>query len=403
MSNIYSDANKGGAVITEITGRFARHLVPDARLVLITVSSGHEEFVDHRLAATLDNAEVVRIRPMLRTPGGFRTIVGILQGGAALLAPRIFAGSAEGYSEVAAATMVISKGGYLFGNRSGARSLMGLVATSFPLLFALRIGVPTVAYSTSVGPFSGRVHRWIVGNILRRLSVVAVRDIASERRAMNLGVPRERLICMPDCVFSWDQRHREFDESSDRSFRLAVVLRDVEPIREFLPVLESLMVQLAEGGVFTTFEGVVQSLGDRAITEHFVDRLRARGLNGVMAGTSELAPSELLGVYGRSAATITARLHGAILSILAGTPAVSLAVDPKKAEEVMAGVGLGDWVVPPTGKDSVGLYRWLVDAKQPDVRINLKLLVEEAAQRVDEAESAIESLLRPAVDGDNPA
>lgn len=393
ISNVYSDGNKGGAAITELTGAFARRLVPGARLVLITVpSSGTKESSNERHSDNSQNS-AVRIPPLLSTPGGFRTALGLLKGAITLLFPRILGGSHPGLSEVARARIVISKGGYLFGHRSGVRSILGLVSTSFPLLYAWRLAVPTVAYSTSVGPFSGRIHRLVTGLILRRLTAVLVRDSESEQRAIELGVTRSRLILMPDCVFGWRPQIDGFGAVGAHSSSLSIVLRDVQGVRDFLPTLQRVLVRSSEEGVFSRFQVVVQSDDDRLVTQSFVQRLQDLRLDAQMVDTALASPMQLLAIYGASAATISARLHGAIFSVLAGTPAIALSVDPGKAEGVLAEVGLRDWVLPPDPSRADDLFNLLVDARREPMAAQIRLLIEDAANRVGSCELQVQSLL----------
>lgn len=395
ISNVYGDANKGGAAITELTVAFARRLLPEARLVLITVpSNGMKQSPSDQHSNNSHNRSV-HIPPLLSTPGGLRTAVGLLKGAIALLIPQIFRGSHPGLSEVANARIVISKGGYLFGHRSGVRSILGLVSTSFPLLYAWRLRVPTVAYSTSVGPFSGFIHRWATGLILRRLTVVMVRDSDSEQRAIKLGVMPSRLVLMPDCVFSWRPAIESANASERPSASLAVVLREMKSLRDFLPALESVIVRSHKEGIFSTFQVVVQSHEDRPITNQFADRLHSLGLNAEVADPALDPPSALLKTYSGSAATISARLHGAIFSMLAGTPAIALSADPSKAEGVMTEVGLRDWVLPLDPDTADDLFNRVVEATHTDTTATVRKQVERAAQRVSSAEMQAKSLLEP--------
>lgn len=393
LSNVYADVNKGGAAITEVTGAFARRLVEGSRLVLVIVPTGLNDDDGHGVFAEWHTDDVARTGPMVETPGGIRTLLGLLRAVGTLLMPSLFQGNSDAYAEIGRSEVVISKGGYLFGHRP-TRSILGLLVTAYPLLYAWRIGVPTVVYSSSIGPFSSRLHRWAVGVILRRLSVVSVRDTASSRRSLELGVDPSRLVSMPDSVFSWKHGSSDASDLEDRDTRLSIVLRDSEAIREVLPDLEVLLEGLSEAGEFRQFVCVLQSVPDLAITKEFAQRLRARGLEATFVDTSAYHPAELVGVYARSAATISARLHGAIFSLLAGTPAMSISVDPDKAEEVMGVVGLSDWVIPPRADEIGGLDEWLRDARKPSKRAEIRSLVSTAGEQVKAAESEISRIYR---------
>ena len=396
VSNVYADANKGGAAITKVTTDFARRLVPGARIVLVTVPRSATPTEDYGQFTGVRPEELTRATPMINASGGVKTAFSLLRAAAAILAPRLLSRASSIYDEVASASAVISKGGYLFGHRS-TRGILGLLVTAYPLLFATRVGIPTVVYSSSIGPFSSRAHERVVGFFLRRVSAIAVRDAASKRRAIDLGVDRNRLVSMPDCVFSW--RPRPLSSSSQYSAtRLCIVIRDTPTMNVLSRSLEILLKELSDSGEFQEFECVVQSVPDRGATENFAARLRSTGLNATFVDTTGYAPAAMLDVYARSAATISARLHGAIFSLLSGTPALSISIDPGKAEEVMGAVGLSDWVVPAQPDELHQITQWLREAVTDDSRAKLQAAIEAASAEVEEAERRLMEIAAVAVE-----
>jgi len=398
LSNVYSDSNLGGAAITELTARFARRLVPNARLALITVPSGvASRSAGRGLEVSADPGSVLTVPPLLSTPGGIRTIIGIAAGLVRLLGPRVVRERGDGFPEVASAVAVVSKGGYLFGYRAGMKSLLGLLATSYPLLFAARSGVPTLAYSTSVGPFSNRLHRWIVGVVLRRLTAIGVRDVGSRRRTLELGVPSDRVVLMPDCVLSWEPpREKADDEERDRE-RLSIVVRDVPELRGLLSELLEVLHRCDDEGVYTSFQVVVQSLEDLSISTELTTQMQDLGLRAICVNPADSgldsSAEAALNTYRRSGATLSLRLHGAIFSMLAGAPPVVIAADPGKAEGVFAGLGLGDLVLAPSSGVADNIFARLVDAKRPGAVQRVQSAIAQAAREVDEAEARIEELI----------
>jgi polysaccharide pyruvyl transferase WcaK-like protein len=199
---------------------------------------------------------------------------------------------------------------------------------------------------------------------------------------------------MPDCVFSWRPETPSRNLPRTDSSILAIVLRDVQPLRDFLPGLEQAILRSSEKRLFSAFRVVVQSFEDRLITRQFVGRLQALGLNAALLDTSLEPPSALLTIYGESRATVSTRLHGAIFSTLANTPAIALSADPSKAEGVMSEVGLGDWVLPLDPARADELFYRLLEATQPSTPGKIRVLVELAAHRVESAELQVQSLLK---------
>jgi polysaccharide pyruvyl transferase WcaK-like protein len=220
-----------------------------------------------------------------------------------------------------------------------------------------------------------------------------VRDSESERQAIKLGVRRSSLILMPDCVFGWLPILDRSEIKQPSSSLLSIVLREAHDIRLFLPTLQNVLVRSERARTFNRFQLVIQADEDRLVTEQFAKSLSHEGLDAQIINTASASPAELVDVYRASAVTISARLHGAIFSLLAGTPAIAIAVDPGKSEGVMAEVGLRDWVLEPDPLASEHLFNRLVEATQDSTVENIRILIKAAVEKLRASESEVRSLL----------
>jgi colanic acid/amylovoran biosynthesis protein len=350
---VYADDNRGGAALTSVAVDTVRRAFPGSRVSLITLVADAELEQTHR-HTTREHPDVELLPAAIPVPsgplGGLRALLrsGLLLAGLDGRTPT------PGTIRVREADVVIGKGGQAFSVRS-LRGLLGFWLTLFPITLASRLGIPTVLYGVTIGPY----RRWqpsraLAGLVLRRVSLVMARDARSESEALRLGVPRERVVQVPDTVFALPAPPAEL-EAEVRArvgldgvrFGAVTIATPLEEDHELFDCLGHALERLLERGVVERIAVVLQTDGpttsDARASEAFVRRL---GSPRVMLVRDDLSHRELCALYGSAAFTLACRIHSAILSLIAGTPAFPVSRHTTvKADDIFATLGLQRFVV----------------------------------------------------------
>lgn len=339
VTNVFSDINRGGAAITAETVR-ASYLAADT-VVAITV----EDLPDQ-----MTHGHTIRAFPDLRLLGpALRVRKGLLGGLEAFLRSIVylaFPNSRYVPSSLRAlrsSSLVISKGGHVFVNRTG-RALLAQWCTTFPVLYALRQGVPVVTAPTSVGPFDNWWSRELNRYTLRRLACVVTRDPLSTRCALELGLPADRVAELPDIAFSMPAPTVSDVNQAAQSYGLGVGRFIAMTVR--LPTSGPERTLLKQALVFAANTAMEHPTVDKVAlvvqANDFTDTLEIADLLGESAVviSDNLAPDELVALYGGARLTVACRLHSAIFSAISGTPPLAVSLDGTKTEGVFASLGI---------------------------------------------------------------
>ena len=347
VGNLFGDINRGGAAITGETLRIAQST--GARVVGISVQDHPSERTHPHTMADFPDVTLVGsgLRVAAGPMAGLRRVIKSLYW---LTFPS--RATSASCREIVASDLVISKGGYVFVDRASMTALFSMWCTTFPLIFARRVGVPTMTFPTSAGPQkhlgSRLLARWLISN----MTVFFARDPISAQTARELVRQNGHVVEVPDIVLGMDPPPPEAVESM--CARLGIVNGAFATVTVRLPRTgprdEVLRAMAGSAQVLAKNDEVkhvvlIDQAEDRADTEALAAEL-ASVCDVVVVGEN-LSPSELIALYGGSRMTVACRLHSAIFSLVAGTPAVAVSVDPLKAEGVYQSLDLpSDWVVP---------------------------------------------------------
>ena len=341
VSNVFGDLNRGGAAITERTIAAAKVAFPDTPVAAITIDGALEPQRTHGFTAA-DHPDVEYLDPVIpHFTGRWRRI----RSGALLLRHLLIRPSPRWRSahRVANARVVISKGGFVWVDRT-PRGVLSFISTSMPIALAIRYRRPAVVFPTTIGPFNSRLARIANRAILTRARLVIARDHRSYREAIDLGVPPQRLLQMPDVAFGvYPSEEVPVDLVPQLAvsgpFGVVVVRRIGSP--DFLSRLSQLIRAVESASSVQQIFAVIQA-DDREPTEQVVASLD--GLN-VSVVDAPLSPSQLASLYGRAAFVVTCRLHAGILAFVGGTPAFVISSDGSKTEGILEDLHLSDLVV----------------------------------------------------------
>lgn len=213
-------------------------------------------------------------------------------------------------------------GGYL--RSVDVTSSVGTMLNHLPqVVFAGRAGVPSLYLPQSIGPLRGPVGQ-AVGRALRRIDAVCVRDRWSHAELAHLeNVHSVPDLAVLDVAERWDEM-----QVAETGGRLGIVARDVGHAAGYEDHLRSLSERLGDQAVWA-----VQTTGGPTKS----DAVHYQRL-GVTAGGNLVAMLE----ERELSAVVSVRLHGALMAIGAGVPAIHLAYD-RKGPTAYADLGLEDW------------------------------------------------------------
>ena len=397
VCNVFPDDNKGGCAITIQTIGWLKRVFPAQPVVIVPVEPTGQ-FARERFRFTLErHPDVQVLRSPIRTDGGARTTLSMLVRSLAMLL-RAEPGGGDFERTIAGAGMVVSKGGYVFVERDTLRNLLSLWFTAFPLIYAARVNVPTIALCTTVGPFRRAFSRGLCRWILSRVDAVVTRDPISTAEARALG--RADVVECPDIVLTFDRGAippRPFPaEATSSGTYGAVVLSPETPEQDaiFLERMTELSRRILDDGLVDRLVIPLQTLEDTAITTRFearIDDPRCAFLD------SDLSPEELMALYRNARFLIGRRLHGGLFAMLSGTPAVLFATDGVKADGVMGALGFADRVAPYPAFSVDEVYRLLVGILEREAveRREISARVEEAAEQAAETLRALGRRFQP--------
>ena len=316
VSNIFGDLNRGGAAITIATCRAAQRIG-----TVTTGTSIGAKGDDPRLthAFTLATFPELRLSPsgLLPESGPAPGIRALLRSAVCLALPNS-RWVPSGLRDVAGASLVISKGGFVFVERPSFGSMLGFWQTVFPLVYAHRLGIPTATSPTSVGPYRSWPSKLANGWVLRRISLVVTRDQYSYQWAKRIGVSDDSLCLLPDIAFSLPQptvfevqQARSRLSLGDETYACFVLRWDGATANS--DVILDAQVRAAEAllisGLVHRIVVARQVLNSASEPEEIF--MEALGAPCADTG-NDWSPDELRALYAGAAVVVTARLHAAI-------------------------------------------------------------------------------------------
>lgn len=254
---------------------------------------------------------------------------------------------------LAAADLVMPKGGgYLLTDGSARKSLF-LARSLLPLLLARRLGVHRALLGHSIGPVKGWPGRALLKTALRGAQIV-VRDDASLRVCRDLGLPADRAPDLALLTVPPAGKGRHHDASRGRITRIGVTARRVSAdghtqdrfVRAVAEAVALIAAEVADSGRVARVHLIPQVVGptpledDRPVLNELAGRL------GAVECVQEDQPADLaaaLGTYARLDFLLATRMHSAILSACVGTPFTVFGYVGGKAAGMVRDLGLPAW------------------------------------------------------------
>jgi colanic acid/amylovoran biosynthesis protein len=240
--------------------------------------------------------------------------------------------------QCAASDLVISVGGTY------------LVETYFilPRLLVIALALASapavVLHTQSMGPFRNPLNRWWVKRLLPRCARVSFRDAQSRQHAEALTGAQPGYRVRPDVAFALTPPNRDVAPILERTIAISVRTWRHFPDGDVgTQAYESAMADLVktlldnDPNLRVYFVSTCQGTRTYAFDDHacacrIVARLDANRRQRIQLDDRHRTPTEMMALLGRMNAVISTRMHMAIMSLVAGTPAFGIAYEFKTTE-----------------------------------------------------------------------
>lgn len=208
---------------------------------------------------------------------------------------------------------------------------------------AVDLGKPVVIFAQSIGPFWKPKSIEKAKRVLNKVSAICVRDTISLKHLENIGVDKSKVFKTADAAFLWRGIAPDlFNPKSDNIKKIGLCFRAwplddpkscEETIGKAVKFSESLLSSSSiELKFISTCQGISGYIDDSEIALKVVESLPKDLQSRCEIDYSRYAPRDLIRELGKLDAFIGMRLHGCILSMLGGTPAMGLGYESKTEE-----------------------------------------------------------------------
>lgn len=362
LLNVWHDDNVGDSAIAQVCVEAAMSKWPGARIEVRTMLSekdpAYGSWSRHLRSQFPDVDFLPALYPEPLSGGRYRrtsVIMGIF------LAVYLGLGINLGLrcrvrNQIRGAEAVILVGGSdLFELRRPVTSRFRLRRITEAALDAVHVGVPVLLWGHTLGPFRTSAGKEIARGLFSLAEQILVRDAKSAEVVRELS-PHTNVVVAPDFGFAITPtlspargpqrvlgryvaivpRRHFFDDHGQRTDRLLDELAQFAAGLLKRDEVDSVVLvpQVTGPSVLEDDRLVVSELASKICDDRVVT------IDG-----SEFGPSEYCGLYSMATAVVAVRLHGAILAMAGGTPAMAVAYFTGKTSGVMEGLGFSDsWV-----------------------------------------------------------
>ena len=195
ISHVYSSDNKGDAALTSVLIGDLTRKFPEAAITILTLepSTKNEYFEGVPQKPSFMYYALNRFSNPLVKLLYASYMMGITLGwavarrylGKSLPLPAYLRNIADLYCQ---ADLIVPVGGGYLRSRQGLRNRFNIPLLLHPLLFGYLLGKPTVLYSQSVGPFQNKLEKLLVAFVLRRMTLILLRENTSVAVLARIGV-----------------------------------------------------------------------------------------------------------------------------------------------------------------------------------------------------------------------
>jgi polysaccharide pyruvyl transferase WcaK-like protein len=299
-----------------------------------------------------------------------------------LIEPRLLPSRPDESAIEQAGGVILTGGLYLaFPHRSPFRLPFRLFAYLYPALYGKRLGKPVILFGHSLGPFENGLS-WVLMKLTLQGTVLIARESKSAELAKRLAGDKVHILVAPDPAFGVRphvsplvQDFLQTKGLSEESF-IAFVPRGLrgygwsaDEERAYVANLAFVAKSQLKRGRRVVFvahtQGPTLAEDDRIIVKEIQALLGERGVDW-FGLEEDPSPAELAYLYSKASVVVTTRFHGAVLSLLSGTPTIVVPYFGTKAQGVFEDLGLQDFIL---------------DIRNPQFATKLEALLEETYQK----------------------
>ena len=356
LSHAYSRHNAGDAALLSVLIRDVRDVYPDAELTVL--------MMDEVQPGETFDAVAVRPFPTHRALHRFSSrpaklghcLVTLAMSSLAARVPafahRRFIGRelTEYLRLCRESDLVVCVGGGYLRGKPGWSSTFELALLLQPLALYRWLGIPTVLYTQSIGPFATRVQRGLAGRVLRRVDLVIAREdislgILAElgattnvRRSVDCGFAfdtgtevdlRSRIGAAPDRPLVGITVRRWLDEAGQERYERAVAAVADAAVEEFGATVVFVPQVTSER----------QGDDDRVASRRVAARMRCPA--SVLSDSFD--HHTVKAMYGGLDLLVGTRFHSVIFAMTASVPVLAVEYE-HKTSGIMHDLGLDEWV-----------------------------------------------------------
>jgi colanic acid/amylovoran biosynthesis protein len=367
--NCWDDSNKGDAAITiGVLNTLKFNEVADRLQVSSYVVHSSEAEMSHAFRHVRGSHPAVELIPcyfpaLSRSIGKTKALIRFCRSVVKLLVPNLMRDTPLD-TAVRKASIVVSNGGLYFGFKPASLmfSIYHLVAFSYPMLLARRLGRPYVLFSQSFGPFPSALLRAWMRGLVSNSAGAWCRESMSRGVLADLGADESRLKVIPDAAFGIKAdthavlTHNAFSQLRSQEY-VAISLRSLVPAgfseeaeqryrASFRQAIEWLVKdrKMLVALVAHT-QGPLSDEDDRIITREVYDSLTPEIVPSVVFCDEDLSPVELCSLYGQAKLVVATRFHAVVLSICGGAPVIAVPYFGVKTQGAFKDLGLSSFVL----------------------------------------------------------
>ncbi|HEX9153242.1 MAG TPA: polysaccharide pyruvyl transferase family protein [Candidatus Saccharimonadales bacterium] len=405
ISHVYSSDNKGDAALTSVLIQDIKRQFPKASITILTLdattSSGQFEGIPEQpafmyyalnksqnplvkleytlymLAVTLMWATWLRYtRHKMYLPRELREVAGIY----------------------ATTDLIVTVGGGYIRSRKGFTNRLNIPLILHPLLFGWLIRKPTVLYPQSVGPFVNSYEKSMVAFVLKRMTLIILREDKSLALLSRLGVTKNVVRSIDSGFLLQGTKKQNIRKKYHiPSGRLAIGVTVRSWLKGNAQARYEQAVASALDNIAEEFGAHILFIPQVTAAKGDDDRITSRRVYGKMARSNSATMVEdepdhhqIKSIYDELDALLGTRFHSVIFSLTSYVPVLAIEYE-HKTSGIMHDLGLDKWVIKIEDVVSTDLTAALRDLLQGKEQYK-KYLHEKVPPYVQEARKTISML-----------
>lgn len=250
------------------------------------------------------------------------------------------------------ADLIVPVGGGYIRSRKGLVARFNIPLLLHPLLLGSLLGKPTILYSQSMGPFHNALEEWMVGYVLKRMTLILLREDISVALLANMGV-KGNVARAIDSGFLLESKE-QIDIRTRYNLPAGKLLVGVT-VRSWLSGEAQASYEQA---VARALDNLVETSGAQVVFIPQVtavkgddDRIVSRRVHGFMhhkkaaiVVNDEPDHHQIKALYNNLDMLLGTRFHSVIFSLTSLVPVLAIEYE-HKTSGIMRDLRLEDWVV----------------------------------------------------------